>query len=307
MYHAILNADFHKHDSADYKISSLASRQYFIHPFISTQKEFGYSDVTTKNNGTDRVEDLFINAEKNAAIIKRISTFYKKIPGGATKNGLSIDWETLTISTFIIIAPERAERRVHITNEFKGRTQFHTTIVNVSPHNNRASSLWQSIRKVIQMAVDNDDDVIVLCHDNHEFTPDYSPEYFLKNIVEAHEQGCDYLSGGTPKFEHAVPVGPNRFWTDHCLSIQFIVLYRKFFRKVLDEPLDDTVMPDIKLSKMTSHKMILHPFVSRPRDFNSKITPIHNMQKSLIQRMFVATDKRLSKLREVYNSLPEMP
>jgi glycosyl transferase family 25 len=44
----ILNAQFTEDDCADWKIAGLSNKKLVIHPFISTQKDFGYSDVSSE-------------------------------------------------------------------------------------------------------------------------------------------------------------------------------------------------------------------------------------------------------------------
>ncbi len=298
-YQKILDANFEEYDAADYRICSLSNNIYFIHPFISVQKEFGYSDATTRNDGTNRVEELFATTESNVSALKEVKRFYKELESNTVKNHALFDFDTISIPAYIINLPERTERREHIINQFKGKKEFDVTIVHAVKHEIGAVGLWKSIRNVIQLAIDNEDDVIIICEDDHEFTEDYSKEFLLKNVIEAHEQGCNYLTGGTGKFDFAIPVAENRYWTNHCLSTQFIVLYRKFFQKILDEPYDDTIIADIKLSEMTSHKMILFPFVSLQHDFGySDITSIHNEQKGLVQSMFAVSQKRLAVIQQ---------
>jgi len=99
--------------------------------------------------------------------------------------------------------------------------------------------------------------LIIICEDDHCFTDDYSKEYLLANILEAHRQDAEYMSGGTSYFNFAIPVAPNRFWVDTCLATQFVILYKKKFMKLLEEPYDETVVADILLSRMMANKMIL--------------------------------------------------
>lgn len=296
LYNKILSAGFTEDDSSDYKISDLASNKYFVHPFISTQKEFGYSDATSINHGSNRVEELFATTEKNADILKNIYSFYRNAKQDANYH-LEVEFEAITIPTYIINLPERTERLAHIINQFNGRTEFETSIIEAYKHKIGAVGLWQSIRKVVQLAIDNDDDVIIICEDDHEFTAEYSKEFLLKNIIEAHEQGCEYLNCGSAKFDFVIPVSPDRYWVNTCLSTQFIVLYSNFFQKILDEPFDDTVVADWKLSEMTSHKMILNPFISTQRNFGySDITAIHNEQENLWTNLFTISKSRLKTL-----------
>lgn len=76
MYSTILSADFTENDFADFKISELTENIFVIHPFISIQKEFGYSDVTPQNNEKDRVKNLFIGTDKTLKYLKKVKKFY---------------------------------------------------------------------------------------------------------------------------------------------------------------------------------------------------------------------------------------
>lgn len=47
LFQKILTAEFTEHDCADFKIAALSDKKLAIYPFISTQKDFGYSDVSS--------------------------------------------------------------------------------------------------------------------------------------------------------------------------------------------------------------------------------------------------------------------
>lgn len=298
---AILTAEFTEHDTADYKMTLLSDHIYFMHPFISEQKEFGYSDATAKNNGTDRVEALFSRTATRAGLHNRVRSYYKDIRNNCRVKPDYEAFKETSISTYVINLPERTERLKHIIQQFEGRTEFDVTIVEACRHEIGFVGLWLSFRKVIQQAIDNDDDVIIVCEDDHEFTPHYSKDLLFENIIEAHCYGCDYLNGGTGKFGFAVPISGNLFWSDHFLSTQFIVVFRKFFQKVLDEPFDETIINDIKISRMTGDKMIIYPFISTQKDFGySDVTPLHNSHKGIVQEMFSHSSNRLEKIHLPY-------
>ncbi|WP_316742136.1 hypothetical protein [Pedobacter antarcticus] len=46
LYQKILTAEFAENDCVDFKISELSDKKLVMYPFISTQKDFGYSDVS---------------------------------------------------------------------------------------------------------------------------------------------------------------------------------------------------------------------------------------------------------------------
>src|SRR5665213_1012951 len=76
-FNNILEADFGNHDSADYKICSLTENKFFMNPFISVQKDFGYSDATTKNNRPGIVKEFFDNSVESITTFKKVNSFYQ--------------------------------------------------------------------------------------------------------------------------------------------------------------------------------------------------------------------------------------
>lgn len=302
----LLEANFREFDKADYKIAALSLNKFFIHPFISIQKEFGYSDATEDNNIDGRVENLFRYTSGSAGMLKDITAFYKSNPVN-----IAIDAETLntiTVPTYIINLPERTERRDHILQQFSGKPEFDITLVEGIKHEVGALGLWLSIRKVIKMAMENDDDVIVICEDDHEFTGDYSSSFLFQNIMEAHAQGADYLSGGAGGLRYAIPITQNRYWLNPCFSTQFIIVFKKFFAQILDEPYDESVIADMQLSSMTGHKMVMYPFISIQKDFGySDVTSLHDEHKGLITRLFMQSRYGMNKLQQAYIKYNQVP
>lgn len=78
---SILNATFNEFEAADYKISDLMVNKFFISPFISTQKDYGYSGVTPKNNLAGRVSKLFDECIERVNVLNKITRHYKNIKG----------------------------------------------------------------------------------------------------------------------------------------------------------------------------------------------------------------------------------
>lgn len=210
-------------------------------------------------------------------------------------------FEGITIPTYIINLAQRPERLSHVLSQFEGKYEFDVKVVKACEHKVGAIGLWQSIVKVINLAIQNEDDVIIICEDDHEFTERYTKEYLLQNIIEANEQDCAILSGGVGCFGHAVPLTSNRMWVNPFCSTQFIILYKSIFEKILAYKFKKNDAADLVLAEITSHKMVLYPFISRQKDFGySDITAVHNEQPGLVQKMFRRTEERLGKIQEAY-------
>jgi GR25 family glycosyltransferase involved in LPS biosynthesis len=213
----------------------------------------------------------------------------------------NIDYNTIIIPTYVINLPERTERLAHIKAEFSGKPEFDVQIVEACKHEVGALGLWMSIRKIIEMAIANDDDVIIISEDDHQFTKDYTKEFLIENIIQAGQQGAYLLSGGTGKFNTAIPITQNRYWVRHLLSTQFVVIYRDFFQHIMNEPFDEKIIADMAYSRMTPHKMLLCPFISTQKDFGySDITSLHNEQKNMVTNMFAESNYKIKRIQQAY-------
>lgn len=58
-YETFLNMEITSSHTVDWAISTMTENKMVLFPFISIQKEFGYSDATQKNNNDGRVTFLF--------------------------------------------------------------------------------------------------------------------------------------------------------------------------------------------------------------------------------------------------------
>jgi len=299
-YNKILEADFSEFDTADYIISALTDKKFVVYPFISVQKEFGYSDATSKNNLSGRVEQLFRDTSDNMKSLKNIRLYFKESVDRIQQSDYSnIDLAKVCISTYLVNLKSRPDRLAHVKAEFKNKPEFDITVVEAIKHEVGAVGLWLSIRKIIETAIGNDDDVIIICEDDHEFTG-YDRDQFLRNIILAQQLGAEYLSGGCSHFEHAIPVTPNLYWVSFCQATQLIILYKPVFKKILNEPYDNSVIGDLLLSKMISNKMILYPGISVQKNFGySDVTSVHNENKDLITDMFSRTKVRLDRINKM--------
>ena len=214
---------------------------------------------------------------------------------------MSIDLEEVVVPVYIINLKHRIERLNHITEQFEERPEFVTTVIEACQNKVGAIGLWQSIVRVIEIAIHNEEDVIIICEDDHEFTKNYSKDYLFEHIVKGYEQGAEILSGGIGSFGYAVPLSKNMFWINPFQSTQFIILYSRIFPKILSYVFKTDDVADLVLSSLSSHKMVLFPFVSRQKDFGySDITFLHNEEPGLVQKMFDITEKRLGKIQNAY-------
>src|SRR5690625_2786951 len=144
------------------------------------------------------------------------------------------------------------------------------------------------------MAIQNADDVIIICEDDHQFTADYKKGILFKTIINAQEYQTDLLSGGTAILGTLVPVDKNLFWIDEYVSTQFIVVFKRFFHRIINETYDDTVLANRLLSEMTTNKLLLYPFISTQKDFGySDCTELIDRHPEKISIFFRTSIRRI--------------
>lgn len=216
--------------------------------------------------------------------------------------------DSLYIPTYVINLSERTERRTHIENQFRGRSEFELIWVEAVRHSKGTVGLWESIRKAVLMAMEREDDVMIVCEDDHYFTEHYDKGELLTHITEAHTQGAQLLIGGVGGFGSAFPVAPSRYWVDWYWSNQFIVIYRSAYRKIMKYPFADNDTADGVLSKILIHKMAIHPLISRQKNFGySDVTSDNHDNPQYIEYYFDAADARLTKIKEAYGHFYPSP
>lgn len=297
LFDRILNSKFYTNETTDFKLSNLAARKFFIFPFLSIQKEFGYSDVTPSNDELGHISKLFVDCSNTVHTLNKVADYFYSHPAESTNTS----FDNICIPTYVINLPERIDRRSHIIEQFKGKPEFDVKIINAVKHPIGAVGLWKTIRNIISIGIENDDEIIIICEDDHQFTTNYSKHTLFKNIFEAYNQGTDYLSGGSGGVHHPIPISHARFWGAECLSTQFIVVYKRFFHTILNEKFDDSVRADIMLSSITANKMVLFPFISMQKEFGySDVTSLHNNEKGIVSNLFAKSENKLRRIQKAY-------
>ena len=204
------------------------------------------------------------------------------------------------LPVYVINLKERTERRQHIETQFQGKPEFALTWINAVKHPIGAVGLWKSMVKAVEASIKNNDDIMIICEDDHTFTSQYSKEYLLTNIIGASVQGTELLSGGIGGFGAAVPVAHNRYWVDWFWCTQFIVVFKPLFQKILDYNFKDTDTADGVLSKLAKDKMTMYPFVSIQTDFGySDVTRTNDEVSGMITNHFRNADYRLNVIHHI--------
>lgn len=172
-------------------------------------------------------------------------------------------YNNIYIPTYVINLPERIDRRKSVEAEFKDKTEFELHIVEAIKHPIGAIGLWKSITSIIKkVAQKGEDDVIIICEDEHVFTENYQRDKFLDQVMRCAQFGTQILFGGIGGFGKAVPIESELFWIDWNWCTQFMVIYQSAFDKILNTRFTKKDVVDEYLGKIIPNKVVIHPFIS---------------------------------------------
>lgn len=285
-YQKILAAKTSEGYAVDIQLSYLAKRKYVMAPYISVQREFGYSDATAVNEEEGRITRFFQKHESLLARLHKVRSHYSAISPEPLRAIMSADVSHAFVPTYVINLPERTDRLEHIRKEFNGRPEFDLHILEASRHEIGAIGLWQSICRIIAEAKEHDEDFVLICEDDHFFTEAYNRESFLRQIMLAGAMGAQMLSGGIGDFSNLVSLPGGVAWIDRFWCTQFIVVYRNAYDLILNAPFGLRDVADEKLSALLTAKLVTVPFISEQTDFGYSDITESNNHNSMIRRHF---------------------
>jgi hypothetical protein len=205
----------------------------------------------------------------------------------------------MQIPTYIINLKNRQDRLISVLEQFKNKKEFDVNVIEACENSKGNVGLWQSIIKIINLAIEFENDVILIVEDDHIFTEKYNKKKLFRNIFDAHAQGADLLLGGIGGgFKYIVPIADQRFWIDHFWCTQFMIIYKKFYHPILNVNFSSNDAADNVISNLTINKMVIHPFISVQKDFGySDIPNLFNNEKS-IEMYFNEADQELNKYQK---------
>lgn len=258
-FQRILSTNLNGFDAADYRLSCLTEQKFVIHPFISIQKEFGYSDITSKNNNWGIVPRLFKDSADAMAYILAGEKGYRlnsteKTPFLSPERCLEI-----TIPTYIM--SDDTDDIQGISKEFEGRGEFELSMVSIDNINEKLPE--QKIAEIVAKAIENEDDIIIICGIDHRFTKEYNKLTFINSIVEANWRGADILAGGiSGAFDHILPLSEKLLWANSILPSSFLVIFSRFYKHLLEIQLASIVNLFQKTCLFSGNKMVTIPYIS---------------------------------------------
>lgn len=207
--------------------------------------------------------------------------------------------KTQSIKTYVINLKHRTDRKTHIIKEFHGRDEFNLKIIEACEHAFGAVGLWGTLKHIILNLTDPNDDYILVCEDDHQFTEHYDTKLLFKLIEEAKSKETDILLGGLSWYESALQISSDFFWMDAFTGLQFTVIYRKFFETILTADFAKTDAADYKIASLTRNKLVMHPFISVQKEFGYSDVTVKNNIDGYINQLFSDASEKLDHLKSV--------
>lgn len=286
LYEQILAAKTDGGYTLDIQLSYLAKTKFVMYPYISVQKEFGYSDATTTNNEEGKIDRFFRISQESLEKLCKVRNFFQGLSEESICDVLSTDVSQCYIPTFVINLKERTGRLEHILSQFEGKAEFDVQVFNACKGRTGAEGLWNSIVEIIRMAKDADEDFVLICEDDHVFTSDYNRDMFLHQIMLAGMMGAQLLNGGIGGMANLVPVGCGLYWVDKFWCTQFIVVYKSAYDVILNAYFGIRDVADEKLSSILTNKLLIAPFISEQKDFGYSDATESNNGSNPISKFF---------------------
>jgi len=116
--------------------------------------------------------------------------------------------------------------KMDIDSQFINKKEFHIK--------DRVNEDWSAFVKIIQRAIFENDDVIIVCKSIHKFTNDYSKDYFMKTLISAAARKVQVLLGNTNFHSDTWYIGENKDFVINFDSSNFMVIYKSIFRKIVE-------------------------------------------------------------------------
>lgn len=289
-FDTLLKSDFLDTDDLDLKISTLTDHKFVIYPFISVQKEFGYSDIRFNSHEALPMNTDFKLTSSLLNHLQKIDKYFRNCPIEVDDN-----FGNLSIPVFSISNRSASDA---IAKQFDNKPEFN--IISIKKHaENENKNLWKSHCEIINLAIEKEYDLIIIVTEEHRFSKDYSFNFLVKNILEAFEHGADALFGGGLDFGLGVPISKNRIWVNQIVSTGFVVLFKDIFPKILEYDIYSN--EHYELSNVAKNKMTIYPAISINEIFHTNSADeTASESQLLITNMFSRTTERLQKMSEAF-------
>ncbi|WP_448698097.1 hypothetical protein ACFGVR_14845 [Mucilaginibacter sp. AW1-3] len=290
IFPSIKNYNFREKDSADIVLSKLSKNKFLIFPYISVQKEFGYSDITQRNATPGKVTMLF---RQSAATIDFLSNTSKTLTNISRRWQEPLNWPNIPI--YVLNDCEANQESYREMMRENGLDYRPSKIDSIRPK----MSDWKKIQLII--AESKTEDVIIISNLNHQFTTDYDKEYLKRTIKQAFTKNIDIISGGDfYSNHHIIPISDELYWVNSFSSSQFLIVLKSAFSKILASKNDFRDLAEaITVTDLQS--CIVFPFISTIKSMKASPTSLDANHQYFAEQSFKRSSERFEMIRSAYS------
>src|SRR5699024_2400931 len=116
---------------------------------------------------------------------------------------------------------------------------------------------------------------------------------------DAKLKNADLLLGGMREFTNAIKATYNLYWVEKFSDSQFIIIFRKFFKKILNTDFFANDIADSKMCSLTEKRFFIYPFISLHSDFDYSDVVRKNNLKSRSKEFFNQSITKMHMLEKV--------
>jgi len=196
------------------------------------------------------------------------------------------------IDTFVINRSLRSDRKISIINEFNDKPEFKLNIINAIEDVNGAFGLWKTIQSILSQ-YSAGKEFILICEDDHCFTENYSKIILHRLIENAIKLEADILLGGVSWFNNAIRTNDYLFWVEKFTGLQFTIIFKKFFKCILDAEFNEFEAADLKISKLSLKSFLICPFFSIQKEFGYSDVTLNNEKAGHVDQLFLKSHDSL--------------
>lgn len=198
--------------------------------------------------------------------------------------------------TFVINLKKRTDRKKHIVNEFSSREEFALNIVEADENPKGCLGLWSTIQRIL---ANINQQYIIVCEDDLEFTKYYSKNYLNDSIVKARKLNADILLGGISWCSSFIQVSPKLFWVEKFGGAQFMVIFQKFVEVILNAGMENFDAADYKIASLSNSALFMYPFISTQKEFGYSDATADNNRPGRVSAFFKSTSQKIALLKQV--------
>lgn len=204
----------------------------------------------------------------------------------------------LPLKVFAINLPKREDRRKHIEDVFS-KNDFELTVFSCIYHEKPNVSLWLSIQEIIKR--NKNEPFTIICEDDHDFNIYFSIENLIKQIDKCSKIEADILLGGVSWFDLCYPVNEYFSWINLFNGTQFMVIYNKFYKRILESNFSEEDQADFFISSLSKNIFVSFPPFSVQKEFGYSDITSENSRKSRLNNLFERSENRLFILNKIKN------